>query len=79
MAECCRNTSHPISTSNGSPLATRKTIGIVMFWLVNSSETCFLTVLFCFPVAPIMIVLLIGKDVYKRQALLIAYNLVYLV
>ena len=32
-----------------------------MFWLVMSSETCFLTVLFCFPVAPIMIMLLISN------------------
>ena len=56
---CIRDS--PISILNGIPLTTRKTIGIVKFGLFNSSETCFLTVLFCFPVAPIMIMLLIGN------------------
>ena len=60
-AECCRNTSQPMSMLNGSPLATMETIVIVKLWLVNSNDTCFLTVLFCLPVAPIMMMLLIGR------------------
>ena len=76
-AECCRNMSHPINTLNGSPVATKNPIGIVTLLFVRSSDTCFLTDLFCRPVAPIIIILFTGKeavsythlDVYKRQTI----------
>ena len=36
QAECCRNMSHPISTLNGNPVATRNPIGIVTLSFVRS-------------------------------------------
>ena len=61
MAEYCLSISHPTSIENGRPLATRKDIVNVKPLLLSSKDTCFLTVLFCLPVAPMIVTLFIGR------------------
>ena len=61
MAEWRRSMSHPNKTLKGSPWATKNTIGIPIPLLVTFIITCRLTVLFCLPVAPIIVMLWIGN------------------
>ena len=61
IAEYFLNISQPTKILKGKPFATRNIIGMVTPLPVTSNDTCFLFVLFCFPVAPIKIMLFIGR------------------
>ena len=61
IAAYFRSISHPINRVNGSPLATKKTIGIVSPLLDTSNCTWCRMVLFCRPVAPIRMMLFMGS------------------
>ena len=61
MAEYCLSTSHPTSIEKGRPLATRNGIVTIIPLLLSSKDTCFRMVLFCRPVAPMIVTLFMGR------------------